>query len=227
VSLILDALRKADAERERGSVPGLHSQPVVPLSAETPKKPVSRPHWLFIAIGVAVGLALAATWVLVGREAASPVVAVTPPQQPIPPAPLLPAPAGGAPMIGMAPPPSATARPDGQPAAQPAPWPAPEERKTPRGDATVNPPGAPAGTAASADTTVHSREQLPPHIRAALPPFTIGGSIYSPNPAGRSLIVNGQLYRQGERLTQDLALEEIRLKAAVFSFRGYRFEVLF
>ena len=35
VSLILDALRKADAERERGSVPSLHSQPVVSPSAGT------------------------------------------------------------------------------------------------------------------------------------------------------------------------------------------------
>ena len=45
--------------------------------------------------------------------------------------------------------------------------------------------------------------------------------------AGRSLIVNGQLFRERDRLTQDLSLEEIKLKAAVFSFRGYRFEVLF
>lgn len=224
MSLILDALRKADSERERGSVPGLHSQPLVPLSAETPKKPVSRPHWLFIGIGVAVGLALAATWVMVGREAAGPAVVVAPPAATIPnvPAP----PVSAAPMAGVAPPPPATVRVDGPPAAQPAPWPAPEERKTPRGEATGNPQGA-AGGAASAPATVPSREQLPPEIRAAMPPFTIGGSIYSSNPAGRSLIVNGQLYRQGDRLTQDLSLEEIRLKAAVFSFRGHRFEVLF
>lgn len=225
MSLILDALRKADSERERGSVPGLHSQPVVPLSAETPKKPASRPHWLFIAIGVAVGLALAATWVMVGRDAVGPAVVVAPPAATIPnvPAP----PVSAAPMAGVAPPPPATARVDGPPVAQPAPWPAPEERKTPRGEATGNPQGAAGGAAPPADTAVQSREQLPPHIRAALPQFTIGGSIYSPNPAGRSLIVNGQLYRQGDRLTQDLSLEEIRLKAAVFSFRGHRFEVLF
>ena len=35
MSLILDALRKADAERERGSVPSLHSQPVVLPSVGT------------------------------------------------------------------------------------------------------------------------------------------------------------------------------------------------
>ena len=78
-----------------------------------------------------------------------------------------------------------------------------------------------------ADAPVVSREQLPPNIRAELPQFAVGGSIYSKNPAARSLIVNGQLYREKDRLTQDLTLEEIKLKAAVFSFRGHRFEVLF
>jgi len=35
------------------------------------------------------------------------------------------------------------------------------------------------------------------------------------------------LYREKDRLTQELSLEEIKLRAAIFSFRGYRFEVLF
>jgi general secretion pathway protein B len=74
---------------------------------------------------------------------------------------------------------------------------------------------------------VNSREQLPPDIRTALPQFAIGGSVYSADPTARSLIVNGQLYRERDRLTQELSLEEIKLRAAIFSFRGYRFEVLF
>lgn len=39
MSYILDALRKADAERERGSVPGIHAQP---LAAVPPLDPTSR-----------------------------------------------------------------------------------------------------------------------------------------------------------------------------------------
>ena len=113
--------------------------------------------------------------------------------------------------------------------AEPAPWRQPEERKAAladgKGDASV--PVPVLGNVPLAAAPVYSREQLPPDIRAALPQFAIGGSMYSPNPAARSLIVNGQLYRERDRLTQDLALEEIRLKAAIFNFRGYRFEVLF
>ena len=77
MSLILDALRKADAERERGSVPSLHSQPVVLPSVGTLSKPKVRPNWLWIAVGAALGLVAAATWVMTGRNAPAPNAATT------------------------------------------------------------------------------------------------------------------------------------------------------
>ena len=231
MSLILDALRKADAERERGSVPSLHSHPVVPPSAEVPPKPTARPNWLWIAIGIAVGLVGAgvAGWVMIGRDAPPPTAVATPsPAQAG--APATPPAASTPPVSAVAPAPSSPAAPSAA-IAEPAPWPQPDERKPARAETKG---GAPAPVPvlgnvplAEAQPQIYAREQLPPDVRAALPQLTIGGSIYSPNPAGRSLIVNGQLFRERDRLTQDLSLEEIRLKAAVFSFRGYRFEVLF
>jgi general secretion pathway protein B len=232
VSLILDALRKADAERERGSVPSLHSQPVAPPSAEAPPRAQARPNWLWIAIGIAVGLSGAAAWVMLVRTApqpgtpvsqasAPPAASVTAPGAPT-------APVAASPVVAIAPAaPSSTAA---APAvAEPAPWPQPDERKAAarpeaKGDAPVRVLG---NVPAAAEPQVYTREQLPPDIRAALPQFAIGGSMYSPNPAARSLIVNGHLYREKDRLTPDLTLEEVKLKAAVFSFRGYRFEVMF
>ncbi len=224
MSLILDALRKADAERERGAVPSLHSQPVAAPSAEVPPRAKVRPNWLWIAIGIVVGLSGAAAWVMVGRDAppsgtaatqasALPGASVSPPVAPAPPA------AAVAPTT-----PSSSVA-----VAEPAPWPQPEERKAAaRPEAKDDAPVRVIGNVPPAtESPVYSREQLPPEIRAALPQLAIGGSIYSPNSAGRSLIVNGQLFRERDRLTQDLSLEEIKLKAAVFSFRGYRFEVLF
>lgn len=230
MSLILDALRKADAERERGSVPSLYSQPVAAPSAEVPPKPRVGPNWLWIAIGIAVGLSGAAAWVMVGRDAAPPGAAVTPAAAP-PSAsmtpPVAPAPPGVTPSaVAVAPVPSSPST--GAPAiAEPAPWPQPEERKAARPEAKGDAPVRVIGNVPPAEAQVYSRDQLPPDIRAALPQFAIGGSMYSPNPAARSLIVNGQLYRERDRLTPDLVLEEVKLKAAVFSFRGYRFEVLF
>jgi general secretion pathway protein B len=226
VSLILDALRKADAERERGSVPSLHSQPVAPTSAGVARKPVARPNWLWIAIGVAIGLAGAATWVMVG-SGGSPTSATTPPP-PTPPE--APSARPAAPPAALAPPAAATGAPaasDSQSVAQPAPWRQPDERKDAHPEAKAGAPLPPGITAAPAEAPVVSRDQLPANIRSELPQFSVGGSIWSSNPAARSLIVNGQLYREKDRLTQDLSLEEIKLKAAVFSFRGYRFEVMF
>ena len=53
--------------------------------------------------------------------------------------------------------------------------------------------------------------------------FSYGGSIYSSNPANRSLIIDGRLYREGEQVTPDVKLETIKPKGAVLLFRGYRY----
>lgn len=230
MSLILDALRKADAERERGSVPSLHSQPVAPPSTDAPPKAGARPNWLWIAIGIAIGLVGAAVWVMVGREGTAPDAAAT--RAPPPPTvsstrsapPATPGYASPSASVASGTTPNAGAAPA---VAQPAPWPQPDDRKAARPEEKSDAPVRVLGNVLTAETQVYSRDQLPPDIRAALPQLTIGGSIYSPNSAGRSLIVNGQLFRERDRLTQDLSLEEIKLKAAIFSFRGYRFEVLF
>jgi general secretion pathway protein B len=224
VSLILDALRKANAERERGSVPSLHSQPVVSPSVGTPPKPKVHPNWLWIAIGVALGLLAAAAWVMIGRNAPAP-SAATANLAPAQPSMLEATPARPAAVSGA--PPPAAASTDAQTIAEPAPWRQPAERKVPRADAKGDTQVATLGNVPPGQAPVYSREQLPPDIRAALPQFAIGGSVYSADPTARSLIVNGKLYRERDRLTQELSLEEIKLKAAIFSFRGYRFEVLF
>jgi len=69
VSLILDALRRADSERERerGAVPGLHAQQMEPAAAETTAAVRALP-WLAWRSWPAVLLA-AAAWLVAGREA--------------------------------------------------------------------------------------------------------------------------------------------------------------
>jgi len=221
VSLILDALRKADAERERGSVPSLHSQPVA-ASVGTSPKTATRPNWMWITIGIAVGLAAAAVLVMIGRDAPAPRSSAAASST------------GGMPEASAARPAAVRVAPsvpaaaiDKQTMAEPAPWPEPVERKGARVDAKPEPQVITLGNVPPAVATVYSREQLPPDVRAAVPQLTIGGSVYSPDPSARSLIINGQLYREKDRLTQELSLEEIKLRAAIFSLRGYRFEVLF
>jgi len=75
MSYILDALRKADAEREQGRVPGLHSQ-LHPLSSATESPPVgeqpavvasARP-WGIVLVAGAMGAAVAAVLLWMARS---------------------------------------------------------------------------------------------------------------------------------------------------------------
>ncbi len=213
MSLILDALRKADAERERGAVPGLHAQPVPPLSVEPEPAPEARPV-LWIVIGAIVGLASAFAVYFAGRE--PPPVVQTP-------AIAEPAPAAAAAAVAESARPPAAA-----PLAVPAPWPANERLSTDRGapPASARSAAKPQTAAAAAKPPI-PRDRLPADVRAELPPLAVGGSMYSTTPANRTLIVDGRLYREGDVVAAGLTLEEIRLKSAVFDYKGHRFEVRF
>lgn len=216
MSLILEALRKADAERERGTVPGLHAQPAPPADAER-LAPARPPHWWWAGIGVAVGLVAAVALFMLGRGGSAPDSAAGSTPR-VSPAPASSAPAGGAPAVLAAPAPFGPP----VPIAEPAPWPATEVRK--------GPDRAPAGAAVpapqAAEANAVAPEHLPESIRAQLPALTFGGSIYSSNAASRSLIVNGRLLRESEQVLPGLTLEQIKPNGAVFNFKGYRFEVL-
>jgi len=210
VSLILDALRKADSERERESVPGLHTQPVPPLSLEVPAPARSAP-WRWIVIGGSVVLLVALAWFVASRGTPRPAPAAAPPPEPVAPP--------VAPPVAV---PNAIVTELPKEIAPPAAWPAPERKVAPKPQARAD---TQPTVAAGAVPSVYTREQLPDNIRAALPPLAVGGSIYSSTRANRSLILDGRLYRENEQLAADLLLEEIGQKTAVLRFRGYRFEI--
>ena len=39
------------------------------------------------------------------------------------------------------------------------------------------------------------------------------------------LIINGQIYHEGDKLSPELTLQQIQLRSAVLSFRGYRYAI--
>jgi general secretion pathway protein B len=69
--------------------------------------------------------------------------------------------------------------------------------------------------------------ELPEALRRELPPLQFGGAVDSPQASARMLIVNGQVLREGDSLSPGLVLHSIRLRSAVFDWRGQRFEVRF
>jgi general secretion pathway protein B len=119
------------------------------------------------------------------------------------------------PAVAAAPPTARTAAADARRAPAPAPLPAKRVG------------AAPTAAPATAEPRVHSQAELPEEIRRDLPKLVIGGSSYSGDAASRMVMINGQVFHEGDRLAPDLVLERIRLKSAVLAFKGWRYEVLF
>ncbi len=67
--------------------------------------------------------------------------------------------------------------------------------------------------------------ELPPDVRAGLPPLAISGAVYSPTPSARMVFINGQVLREGDAVVNGVVLERIGASASVLSVRGTKFEI--
>ncbi|MGC4076796.1 MAG: general secretion pathway protein GspB [Rubrivivax sp.] len=220
MSYILDALRRADAERERGAVPGLHSQPAAPAPA-APSPVPQRGPWIVVAAALAVVALGGAVWWSAQRPAAPAVVVA---QAPAPAAP-------ATPRVDRPPPPAAAASAEveavprvGPPRIVPprtATTEAPARRSP---AATPTPAPAMPATAAGAERVIPI-DQLPAEQRRSLPQLAIGGAIYSDQPAARMLLVGGQLLHEGDTAAAGVTLERIGPRSAVLRWRELRYEV--
>jgi general secretion pathway protein B len=160
MSYILDALRRADAdrERERGAVPGLHARPI---PGALPEAPARTPPavWMAAAGAVLAVLAGVVWWALRSPAPAAPPaqVAMAPAANP------LPAPQAGAPAIAQQVPP-----PMQQPAVQPPvlAQPAPPARPP----LAAQPPVAAVQMPPIAQPPAQRQVPAPPPARPAPPP---------------------------------------------------------
>jgi general secretion pathway protein B len=237
MSYILEALKKAQAERQLGSAPTIHAPQPVPASE--PESAASR-RPLLIGLG-AGALVVAAGAAFLWRAGPAPAPAApaaashraapaaqapsapdtlevsAPPPPPAPRAPearvaeARPAPAAKAAAV-PAPAPAAA------PAAVPAPAPAP----------AAAPARAPAQPPASAaEDSLPFLQQLPDAVQREVPRVSFGGYMYSANPADRLLLVDKALRHEGEEVAPGLVLEKLLPKAAVMNYRGTRYRVAY
>ena len=210
MSYILEALKKAQAERELGSAPTIHAATIhaVPVRSAASRKP------LLIGLGAGALVAGVAAFAMLRQSAPPPqpvVVAAAPspaPQQPlvVPVAPPAPPPVVKAPKP-VAKPPVAVAK---------APEPAPEPE---RAEPVAAPQPAPL------EDSAPPLSQLPEAIQREVPRIAVGGYIYSANPADRLLLIDKVLRREGEEVAPGLVLERLLPKAAVMNYRGYRYRL--
>ena len=226
MSYILEALKKSQAERQLGELPSIHAPQVQLHDAAASSAARRAPVWLALGgVGVAVAAALL-LWQPWRAGAAAPVVPAVLAQAVPAPVAALPAAPAPAPVVASVPP-AAIAAPvhHARPVAEP---------KQEMPGQTVPPPiaaPAPAATAPAApptpavEETVAGMRDLPEPIQRQIPAIVIGGYIYSKNPADRLLLIDKVLRHEGEELAPGLVLEKLQPKAAIFSFKGYRYRV--
>ena len=256
MSYILDALRRAEAERERGAVPSLASQQHS-IEVEDEAPPRSR-GLVWAVIGLAFALIATLAWMLLGSHGTAPREIVQAPATPAPVAPaevprsLAEIAAAPSAVAAPAPPPTGVvpAAPLPSPATPPVParaTPSPPSpptrsvekpppkiaRAAPKAErmkaaaaATVVAP-APAPAGAASEPRIYAVAELPEAIRRDLPRIAINGSSYSGDAASRMVMVNGQVFHEGDQLSAGLVLDKIRRRSAVFAYKGYRYEVMF
>jgi general secretion pathway protein B len=210
MSYILEALKKAEAERRSGAVPDVHAIAAPPsLPAQTPS--TWRARWLWGALPLLAVLAAGFFWMGrssdgVPQQPVLPVVAAPVQPEQIVPAAVIPVveekPAEELPKPAEKPPQVAVKKPVAKRPVHTA-----EEHKT-------APPTKPA---------ILAQRELPEHIQRELPPLTVSGYIYSGNKADRSVLLNKRLLREGDQVAPDLRLESLLQDGMVLNYKGYRY----
>lgn len=240
MSYILDALRRAQAERERGQVPGLEARTLVQTP---PPQPPRRAAAWWLGGGLVLALLVTAA-VLVWRGNAAPapstaarqaqaastaaavsaVAATSPGPLPAPQPPMVVVSVPTAPPALPAPPLAQPVYPAALNAPLPLPLPLPAAATAAATAAapaaTPAVPGPPAGGVRAVQLA-----QLSPELRRELPALTLGGAIWSDNAASRFVIVNGQVLREGDAAAPGVLLERIGPKAVFLRWRDWRLEV--
>ena len=252
MSTILDALRRAQAQRSSGSLPGLYTANPLGVPATAPH-PNRAPWWLILVGGAALllaGAAVAALWLLprpVARPESANVPLQTLPKLPpvassISPAPAAqPAPlearAASAALQAAAVPPTAVpstanasspvrlgAQPDDQVVAS-----ASSRAASGRSAQALVPPKKGSASAvpkpAPLDARLPSWAELAPALQGQMPAIRLGGGVYAEAPGQRLVLVNGQVAREGDEVATGVRLIQIRPRSAVLEFQGQRFEM--
>ncbi len=201
MSLILEALKKAERQHKLGEVPGLGARVVNPPAAG-----LHGLGWLMLillaAVMLGLGLYLGGFRLTVPEkegasrlpnQAASPWVESMPSTEPPP-------------SSGMPPPQQAPvpleARPPVAPAADERPSPPPPKR---------------------AEIPARPLSEMPSGFVANLPPLNIDIHSYDPRPAKRYVLINMEKYHEGDYLAEGPQLIEILPDGAVLEHLGERF----
>jgi general secretion pathway protein B len=216
MSYILEALKKAQAERQLGSAPTIHAPQAAAPAPE--RSPVSR-RPLFVGLGAGALVVVVAGALVLGRQGPAPAPAA---HAPVAARPAPPAPAAEMLVVRAPPAPAPAPVPVHEHERAPAPAPAPAQPRP----APVAVAAAPVAKPAPEDS-LPFLQQLPDAQQRDIPRVSFGGYMYSANAADRLLIVDKALRHEGEEVAPGLVLEKLLPRAAVMNFRGTRYRVAY
>jgi general secretion pathway protein B len=238
MSYILEALKKAQAERQLGNAPTIHAPQTVQV--EQPGVAASRKP-LFIGLGAGALVVLLGGLFMWQRTPAPAVPAAASTATPAAAAPSLTPAVPAAPERAPAAPSLAanaasnTLEVSAPPAPPPRPAHVAETPARPAASPTVPPapavaaprPNAAPASAPSPEDSLPYLHQLPDNMQRDIPRVAFGGYMYSANPADRLLLVDKTLRHEGEEVAPGLVLEKLLPKAAVMNYRGVRYRVAY
>lgn len=219
MSYILDALKKAEQERDLGRVPRLET-----LQDNAPRRARVLP-WLVGGI-LLINVAALLWWLRPGAHHDATVPA--PVRQASPPAVSPPRVATVAPLGAVAPltkpPVSAAPRP---PVAVPA-----------ASEPPVGTPVAPVVSVPPVEATTRVVTEppvakpvapllrdLPADFRATVPPINLDVHVYAPSAASRFVLINMKKYHEGDQLAEGPRIEEITEEGVVMNYQGQVFRI--
>ncbi|MBL8226516.1 MAG: general secretion pathway protein GspB [Chromatiales bacterium] len=255
MSFILDALRKSDAERQRQSAPGLadiryarpkaRRSPWVPLLVVVLGANLAFMAFQWWRSGTAPAAA-PGTAVAPGALPPAPAVPTAPATAPVtvvpdpsPPAARtvpVPVPPEVRPLAGEADPAAVAALPDavddpdlaglGDELAAAAGVDAAALAADAEAMAAASAPAPPAPSRIREEAGLPTSQQLIAAGTLRVPELSLELHVYSDDPAGRFIIINGRRYREGATLNEGPVVESITTEGAVLDSQGTRFIVL-
>jgi general secretion pathway protein B len=215
MSIILDALKKSDTERQRQSTPGIASIPATSTGR-------SSSRWFWI-IGLLLVMNLAAITFLIdrtGENLASPTaVETTPVQSPAAPTPTVPI---------ERPAPAVAVERSETIALNPEPMPATTASSTVRPEPaalieTRQPVTTPSPARPSVTDGLPTFNELRARGVLQLPDLYIDIHVYSDNPAERFIFINMSKYKERARLAEGPVVSEITTDGVILDYLGTAF----
>ncbi len=244
MSYILDALKKAEAERRRSKGPDIMTEPA------RGKKGTEKHPWVYVLLIILAAAAGSAGWFLGHEKNPSQQTAMPqamhnyiPPVQTADQAPAEKAPSQMQAKIQT---------PANEPSTQPKTLPRNEGKAVvqdkKRDDASLvisretktekNRPASkpaqenPEGTVQPRpekknipNNRIYAFNELPESVRQELPALVISTHIYSPDKSERLASINGHIGREGQEIMPGISVESITPDGAVLRYQGYRFKV--